>query len=145
MSCYFSDEFIFRPKGFRRVFGAISLKNTLGARIYLLIQAAQRAWTLTYTRAADIYIGDVSSQIYEFLIKPRPCIFLNSHHAAWQGNPDYAFWNFGPVIDSVAVLDTCLRNSQKDHSKYWSMQEQGFRTTFDQHSTPASARAADAG
>ncbi len=99
---------------------------------------------MTYTRAADIYIGDVSSQIYEFLIKPRPCIFLNSHHAAWQGNPDYAFWNFGPVIDSVAVLDTCLRNSQKDHSKYWSMQEQGFRTTFDQHSTPASARAADA-
>ena len=30
---------------------------------------------MTYTLAADIYLGDVSSQIYEWIIKPRPAIF----------------------------------------------------------------------
>ncbi|UCH10478.1 MAG: glycerophosphotransferase, partial [Fidelibacterota bacterium] len=33
---------------------------------------------MTYPRIADIYLGDVSSQIGEFLLKPRPCVFLNS-------------------------------------------------------------------
>ena len=28
---------------------------------------------MTYTRAADIYLGDVSSQVYEFIAEPRPC------------------------------------------------------------------------
>lgn len=34
---------------------------------------------MSYTRAADIYLGDVSSQIYEFLRTPRPCLFLDPH------------------------------------------------------------------
>lgn len=29
---------------------------------------------MTYTPAADIYLGDVSSQSYEFLLDPRPCL-----------------------------------------------------------------------
>jgi len=28
--------------------------------------------------AADIYLGDTSSQVVEYLIRPRPCGFLNS-------------------------------------------------------------------
>jgi len=32
---------------------------------------------MSYTTSADAYLGDVSSQVYEFLLTPRPCIFLN--------------------------------------------------------------------
>ena len=99
---------------------------------------------MTYTLAADIYIGDASSQIYEFLVKPRPCILLNSHKANWHGDLNYMFWNFGPVIEDVDDLDECLRNAQRDHSKYKSLQEEKLKLTFDQKTTPASARAATA-
>ena len=36
---------------------------------------------MTYTLAADLYLGDVSSQVYEFLLRPRPCLFINSHES----------------------------------------------------------------
>jgi len=55
---------------------------------------------MTYTLAADIYIGDVSSQVYEFLWKPRPCIFLNSHQIKWKNNPFYLHWSLGQVIEN---------------------------------------------
>src|SRR5205085_183045 len=28
---------------------------------------------MTYTRLADVYLGDASSQVYEFLRTPKPC------------------------------------------------------------------------
>lgn len=97
---------------------------------------------MTYTLAADIYIGDVSSQVYEFLIRPRPCIFFNSHEAKWQEDPNYLFWKFGPVIACSADLDSRLRSAWDDHAKYKSLQEEKFKMTFDHQSTPAPVRAA---
>lgn len=32
---------------------------------------------MTYTLGADIYLADFSSQLYEFLIYPRPCVFID--------------------------------------------------------------------
>ncbi|MEG8017734.1 hypothetical protein [Sphingomonas sp. LR55] len=32
----------------------------------------------SYTGAADVYLGDTSSQVIEFLVRPRPCVFLNA-------------------------------------------------------------------
>ena len=99
---------------------------------------------MTYTLAADIYIGDVSSQVYEFLIRPRPCIFLNSHKAKWQEDPNYLFWKFGPVITCSKDLDFRLRSAWGDHAKYKPLQKEEFKLTFDHQSTPASVRAANA-
>ncbi len=63
------------------------------------IDTGSRASTdMTYMLAADIYLGDVSSQVYEFLLKPRPCIFLNAHQVAWRDNPFYLHWQLGQVI-----------------------------------------------
>ncbi len=67
-----------------------------------------RSIDMTYTNAADIYLGDVSSQIYEFIQTPRPAIFLNSHGAEWQGNANYEHWTFGPVLDDIANLGATL-------------------------------------
>lgn len=99
---------------------------------------------MTYTLVADIYLGDVSSQVYEFLIKRRPCLFLNAHAAKWQGNANYAFWNFGPVIEKVADLGEALRNVSTSHTQYRPAQDAAFRETFDLQETSPSVRAADA-
>lgn len=59
----------------------------------------------SYTAAADIYLGDTSSQVVEFLARPRPCIFLNPRRRAWGDDPAYAQWHCGQVVDSIdAVL-----------------------------------------
>lgn len=63
-----------------------------------------RLLDMSYTRAADIYLGDMSSQLYEFLIKPRPAAFLNSHNVSWHGNPRYAGWELGEVAEGVEDL-----------------------------------------
>jgi hypothetical protein len=65
----------------------------------------------TYTRMADIYLGDVSSQVYEFTAKPRPCVFLNAHGADWKHDPNYRMWHFGDVADTVDSAVEALRNA----------------------------------
>ncbi len=50
---------------------------------------SDRLFDMSYTSGADIYLGDVSSQVYEFLGNPRPCLFLNAHRVDWAGDPDY--------------------------------------------------------
>lgn len=70
---------------------------------------SDRSNDMTYTLGADLYIGDVSSQIYEFLVRPRPCLFVNAHAADWEYSEDYAMWQFGEVVlvdcDISAAID----------------------------------------
>jgi hypothetical protein len=82
---------------------------------------------MTYTQGADVYLGDVSSQIAEFMVRPRPCLFINSHGAKWQGNPDYLFWELGPVIDSVDGLGHALRDAVNGHAAWRERQRDYFR------------------
>jgi len=63
---------------------------------------------MTYLCAADLYLGDHSSQVYEFINRPRPCVFLNPGRAKWQGKPSYRSWTFGPVVDDMAYFDQAL-------------------------------------
>jgi len=58
----------------------------------------------SYTAAADIFIGDTSSQVVEFMATPRPCLFLNPQRTAWQGQSSYAQWRCGQVIDDLDLL-----------------------------------------
>lgn len=99
---------------------------------------------MTYTRAADIYLGDVSSLVYEFLIEPRPCIFFNRAKADWQDNENYRFWSTGEVLKSVSELSAALERTQADPMRYRAEQENATSDAFDITDTPASVRAADA-
>lgn len=78
---------------------------------------SRRSTDMSYTLGADLYIGDVSSQVYEFLVQPQPCIFVNAHDAAWEGNEDYAMWRFGEVVtpdcDIPAAIDRAFRLHEK--------------------------------
>ena len=98
---------------------------------------------MSYVRGADIYLGDVSSQIYEWIYQPRPCIFLNSHGAKWRDNPNYAHWNMGQVIDRVDELPHALAVAQAQQALYGPRQQAAFAATF--HTAPdesAASRAA---
>ncbi|MDZ4348598.1 MAG: hypothetical protein U1A22_03590 [Xanthomonadaceae bacterium] len=97
---------------------------------------------MTYTRAADIYLGDVSSQVYEFLRRPRPCVFLDPHGIQWQSDPNYAHWRLGRVVTETHALDDALRHALSDHGHYYDIQRSAFTETFDLTGTPSSRRAA---
>jgi len=99
--------------------------------------------TMEYLNQADIYLGDASSQVYEFMVEPRPCIFFNSHSSDWEGNPNFAHWNAGRVLANLSELEDALANASAEHElRYRSVQEEMLRSTFDLNGTPSSVRAA---
>lgn len=110
------------------------------------IDLGSRACTdMSYTMAADIYLGDVSSQVYEFLYRPRPTLFLNSHGFDWRGNANFAHWTTGPVINDPALLAAGLRQAIDTHPTQYLPVQQALRAkSFDITDTPPSQRAVDA-
>lgn len=100
---------------------------------------------MSYIKAADLYLGDVSSQVAEFLCRPRPCLFLNAQQVDWRGSADYRFWTLGPVLDRIEDLDTALHNATAAHPQYLPLQEAYVAETFGLSSMVSSAaRGADA-
>lgn len=99
---------------------------------------------MTYTRAADIYLGDASSQIYEWIARPRPAIFLNSSGADWAHSPDFAHWHLGEVIRDVEDLPAALDRARREPGRFRAAQEAAFAATFSLTDRPSSARAAAA-
>ncbi len=99
---------------------------------------------MTWTRAADLYMGDVSSQIYEFLRTPRPAAFLNAHGVAWAGDESYRHWRYGPVIERLDGLADALDAARTTHSDYLAEQQAGFAESFDLQPLSSSRRAAEA-
>jgi len=80
---------------------------------------------MTYTLGADIYLGDVSSQVYEFLWKPKPCVFIGSEDTDWQASADYTHWRFGRVCHSAEAVMDALEAAQDDHAQYIDIQKIG--------------------
>ena len=99
---------------------------------------------MTYTTAASIYIGDVSSQVYEFLANPRPCIFLNAQKIAWKDDPNYAHWHLGDVIEDPQQLPGAIESALAHHPKYVDVQKQKTAMALGDISPGATKRAADA-
>ncbi|HET6970114.1 MAG TPA: hypothetical protein VFH92_03220 [Phenylobacterium sp.] len=101
--------------------------------------------TMAYTNRADIYLGDASSQVYEFLRRPRPCLFLNPHRLAWRDDPNFAHWTAGPVIEDVGGLGAALAQARAEHADiHRPIQQALFDYSFDLTDEPSSVRAARA-
>ena len=99
---------------------------------------------MTYTAAADIYLGDVSSQVYEFLHRPRPCLFLDAHATAWEGNPNYAHWQAGEVLSDTSDLGNALDVAVARHDRYRPIQRALFARSFELTAEKSAVRAARA-
>jgi hypothetical protein len=99
---------------------------------------------MRYPKAASIYLGDVSSQVYEFVVRPRPCLFLDSHDADWRGDPNYRHWNYGPVHRSSEGIVDKVADAMTTHGSYLPAQRKGITETFDCETSRSSERAARA-
>lgn len=121
---------------FRRYLGLPHVRIDLGS---------ERSLDMSYTLGADAWLGDVSSQVAEFLVRPRPCLFLNPRRIPWRENPDYRFWTLGPVLEDPARLDQGLQQAFDTHADFLHTQQRYFDETFDGAGRqPSARRGADA-
>lgn len=78
----------------------------------------------SYAAAADIYLGDTSSQVVEFLVQPRPCVFLNHDDRAWENDASYDLWRCGEVVTALERLPAALAAAPDRHHQYVEAQQQ---------------------
>lgn len=76
----------------------------------------------SYTAAADLYLGDTSSQVCEFMMRPRPCAFLNAQRIDWRRTDDHRFWECGQVIDDLPDLPQALERAHAMQSRFEALQ-----------------------
>jgi hypothetical protein len=99
---------------------------------------------MTYTDAADIYVGDVSGQVYEFLAVPRPCVFLNACGVQWRDDPNFAHWHLGDVVDDPKDLLSTINSAPERHDLYRARQEAFAKASLGDRSAGAAERGVDA-
>ena len=86
---------------------------------------------ITYTDAADIDLGNVSNRVYEFPLKPRPCILLNAHNVAgWGRDEGCRFWYAGEIVNDVAALPSALARAHGLHLRYAGIRKRLFADTL---------------
>jgi hypothetical protein len=126
--------------------GAVLPRRYRKAPNILIDTGSERLADMSYIRAADLYLGDVSSQVYEFLEEPRPCIFLNAHGVPWQDNPFYLHWTLGQVVERVEPgLGEALAAAFATHPSFLPRQRELFAYTFhDEPGSTAAERGAEA-
>lgn len=105
---------------------------------------SERSTDMTYTEAADLYLGDVSSQVYEFLRRPRPCAFIDSHASDWHSDSNYRHWTCGPVLEGADNLLPAIDAAFASHAEYAAAQRSLFAYSIDIRETPSSRRGAEA-
>ncbi|ARR57895.1 hypothetical protein HY78_30885 (plasmid) [Rhizorhabdus wittichii DC-6] len=81
-------------------------KRFIEAPNIIIDTGSPRLFDMSYTLAADAYIGDVSSQIYEFLSHRGACFFLDTEplRAEPSASPRYLSWGAGEVYRNVTAL-----------------------------------------
>ena len=109
----------------------------------LVDPGSPRSLDNSYTEAADIYVGDVSSQVVEFLARPRPCVFLNAHGVDWRNDPHYALWLMGEVIEDPDEIMAAIDRAPALHSQYAERQAEFAKSALGDTSAGSIARSAD--
>lgn len=98
----------------------------------------------SYTRMADLYLGDTSSQIVEFLARPRPCVLLQSPNMAWRDANDEGYRDCGDVVSDPAAIWTAIEAASARHGRYAAFQADFAAREMGDTSDAAPARAAAA-
>ena len=108
---------------------------TRGARLPTRFRATDRvridlgsraSFDMTYLASADLYLGDQSSQIYEFIPEPRPCVFLNQKEVGWRDNIDFLSWSFGPVVERIEDLGPAIDAAFAEFDRWRPAQEKAL-------------------
>jgi hypothetical protein len=102
-----------------------------------------RCCDMTYTLAADIYLGDFSSQLFEWLTLPRPCVFIDKVGDGGKGDSKLpAMWSLGETVtDPDQVLGALLR-AEALHDQYKHRQSSEMKAATGDPAQPADEIAA---
>lgn len=111
-----------RPRWWWRRWEALSVPGQVHVDL-----GSEASLDMRYTLAADIYAGDVSSQVYEFLVEAKPCVFLNAHGANWRESRDYPMWRLGQVADTPEQAIDLIRSAVVDHPRFVELQREERR------------------
>ena len=110
----------------------------------IIDRGSVRSIDMSYTEAASVYIGDISSQLYEFLHRPRPCIFLNLDRIDWRGHKNYVHFQLGQVIEKVEDLGPALARATALQPQFEALQKEMTEHSLDPSPVPSSERQARA-
>lgn len=117
----------------------------LEASNILIDTESPRLFDMSYTLAADFYLGDVSSQIYEFLIRPRPCAFFEPRsRRADVPDGGYLFWRAGDVAGNADEMIALLPKLLQRWPQFRQDQAEIFSYTMSREAKPSSQRGAEA-
>lgn len=105
---------------------------------------SNRLSDMSYTLGSDAYIGDVSSQIYEFLWRPRPAFFIDTHGRGNPKEPPYLSWSAGDVFRSTGELLACLPQFKERGRHFYARQKEIFQYTMANSIESSSTRGARA-
>lgn len=97
----------------------------------------------SYTAAADLYLGDTSSQLLEFLMRPRPALFLDPSARDWRGDPQYAMWQAGEVLTDRRALLPAIARAFASQSRFAPIQQEIASAALGDVSGAGAARAAE--
>lgn len=108
-----------------RLFAGASAQERAGLQAladpgWLIVDTgSDRLMDMTYTLGADIYVGDFSSQLYEWLIFPRPCVFIDQEGDGGAGDTKLPeMWSLGETITSPADLLPALHRATAKHADF---------------------------
>jgi len=100
---------------------------------------------MSYTKYADIYLGDISSQALEFLFyKPRPIIFIDAHDLKNDMINRPISWNYGSIINNLDNLYIKFQEALNEHKEnYLEIQKEACKDLFFQGEKSPSAIASE--
>lgn len=105
---------------------------------------SRRLVDMTYTLGADIYLGDFSSQLFEWLAIPRPCVFIDQ---IGDGGIDDSklptMWSLGETVTDARGLMAALRRAQSAHETYLARQNEAMLDAVGDVNVDAAELAAD--
>ncbi|MEN8247340.1 MAG: CDP-glycerol glycerophosphotransferase family protein [Bacteroidota bacterium] len=119
-----------------------SIRGYLGTPNIHVDTGSINSINMRYTLLSDIYLGDVSSQVYEFMIKARPIIYYNTHNIDWENDESYLMWKAGKVIQTIDELDQALRTLNEWPKEFEDEQRRLYEITFDETENTAGVRVA---
>lgn len=114
-----------------------------GARL-IVDPGSERSIDMTYTLAADIYLGEFSSQLYEFLIDPRPAVFIDVLGDGGQDDTNLpTMWVTGETVRDVEDIVPALLRARQRHAEFVELQRALTRRAFGDLESDAAKLAAD--
>jgi CDP-glycerol glycerophosphotransferase (TagB/SpsB family) len=109
----------------RQAFEALAMPGRV-----LIDLGSPSLFDMRYVQAADLYLGDMSSQLYEFLARPRPVAFINAHGVDWQHESRHAGWHLGEVASGADDVLDAVDRAFAGHSAKQVAQEQAVAFAF---------------